>query len=152
MVLFAVFKKNLFKRDNIPNIRYTGHIPTLKYSLELSKSKIMNLAFGNEFMVVKNKDQNLFFPDKEINIKKQGKKIKEPNKEAFVNVFDLIYTVKSIGKNEIVLYKNDISTILDQYSEPSIFESLLNHTFSLKKDEDVIIDFDMIMKYVNDNY
>ena len=152
LVHFAVFKRNLFKRNNIPNIRYSGHIPSLQYSLELSKSKIMNLAFGNEFMVVKNQGQNLFFPDKEINIKKQGKKFKEPNKEAFVNVFDLIYTVKSIGKNEIVLYKNDISTLLDQYSEPSIFESLLNHTFSPKKDEDVIIDFDMIMKYVNDNY
>ena len=152
LVHFAVFKKNLFKRDNIPNIRYSGHIPALQYSLELSKSKIMNLAFGNEFMLVKNQNQNLFFPDKETIQQKHGKKIKEPSKETFVNVFDLIYTVKNIGKNEIILYRNDISTVLDQYSEPSVFESLLNHHFSPKKDEDVTIDFDMIIKYVNDNF
>ena len=150
-VHFAVFKKNLFKREFIPNIRYQGHIPSLKFSCELSKSRIMSQAFGNEFMVVKNQPKEILLPESNKTIK-SGKKHKELNIESFVNVFDLIYTVKSIGKKEIILCKNDISSILDQYSEPSKFISLLNHTFPQKRDEDVKIDFEMIKKYVNENH
>ena len=111
----------------------------------------MSQAFGNEFMVVKNQPKEILLPENNKTIK-SGKKHKELNIESFVNVFDLIYTVKSIGKKEIILCKNDISSILDQYSEPSKFISLLNHTFPQKRDEDVKIDFEMIKKYVNENH
>ena len=149
---FAVFKKNLFKREFIPNINYGGHIPLLQFSLELSRGKLLNQAFGNEFMSTKNQSQELFIPEIDKTIKAKGRKHKKPNFEVFVNVFDLIYTVKSIKKNEIMLCKNDISSVLDQYSEPSIFMSLLNYNFPPKRDEDINYDFEIIKKYVNENH
>ena len=57
----------------------------------------MSQAFGNEFMVVKNQPKEILLPENNKTIK-SVKKHKELNIESFVNVFDLIYTVKSIGK------------------------------------------------------
>ena len=151
-VHYAVFKKNVFKREFIPNTRYGGHIPSLKFSCELSIGKYLNQVFGNEFMAIKNQSQEVFIPEIDKIIRVKGKKHKKPNFEVFVNVFDLIYTVKSIKTNEIMLYKNDISSILDQYSEPSMFMSLLNYRFPQKRDEDINYDFEIIKKYVNENH
>ena len=148
---FAVFKRNLFKRENIPNLYYSGHIPLLNSSVELSRASVMEQAFGNEYMVVR-KQENNFFIGNEKNQRMKGKKPKELNAESFVNPYDLIYTVKSIAKNEITLSRNDISTILDQYSSPGALLALLNHNFPLKKERDVVIDINMITKYIKENY
>ena len=83
--------------------------------------------------------------------KKNEKKHFIIKQEVFVNVFDFIFTVKSIQRNEIVLYINDISNVLDNYSKPDTFIELLNYPFGQKTAEDIEINWDIIEKYVNEN-
>ena len=67
----------------------------------------------------------------------------------FINVYDLIFTVKNIDKNNVItIEKNDISVILEPYSEKEIFNSLLNESFSYKTEEETNIDITPIKFYL----
>ena len=67
----------------------------------------------------------------------------------FINVYDLIFTVKNIDENNIItLEQNDISEILVHYSDKDIFNSLLNQNFSFKTDEEFDIDISPIRTYL----
>ena len=150
-IRYAFYKNNSFKREKIPSLNYSGHIPALFLSYGVGLSKIMAQSFGNEFLAVKREKKNLFTIE-ENNVKRKGKKLKEICNIPFVNVYDLMFSVKSIERNEIIVFKHDISSILDNYSKPGMFESLLNHDFRPKNDEDVKINFDIIKNYVDENY
>ena len=150
-IKFSFYKSNVFKREFLPTLRYTGHIPTSVFSCGINQSREMTQSFANEFIVVKKEKKNIFTIE-ENNIKRKGKKVKEICTIPFVNVFDLMFSVKSIGRNEIVVFKHDISSVLDNYSEPGMFESLLNHSFRAKNDEDIKINFEIIKNYVDENY
>lgn len=151
-VFYGVYKKNIFKRKNIPNSRYSGFIPSLPFSVGLSNSQIISQDFGNEFMLVNKSKNNFYISNKESNTKIFQSKMHIKNTESFVNVFDLIYTVKNIGKNQIIVNKNNISNALDNYSDPKMFIKLINYVFPHKNDEDVKIDFNMIKDFVDKCY
>ena len=150
-IRYAFYKNNSFKREKIPSLNYSGHIPALFLSCGVGLSKIMTQSFGNEFLAIKREKKNLFTIE-DNNVKRKGKKLKEICNIPFVNVYDLMFSVKSIERNEIIVFKHDISSILDNYSKPDMFESLLNHGFRPKNDEDVKINFDIIKNYVDENY
>ena len=84
----------------------------------------------------------------EPNEKVIGKKIMEKIEKVNLNIFDLIFTVNSVKKNEIILIKNDISGILSQFEESEILY-LLNHVYPNKEEKEVQIRIDLIEKYVN---
>ena len=65
----------------------------------------------------------------------------------FINVYDLIFKVKNVDKDNIIyLEKNDITEILKPYSDEKIFISLLNSEFRYKAKEDEEESIDMIIK------
>ena len=67
----------------------------------------------------------------------------------FINVYDLIFTIKLIDSNNIItMEKNDICEILKPYSEGNIFNSLLNQNFSFKTEEETNVDMTPIQLYL----
>ena len=67
----------------------------------------------------------------------------------FINVYNLIFTVKNVDNNNIItLEKNDISEILKPYSEKEIFYSLLNQNFSYKSQDEENIDITPIKEFL----
>ena len=79
----------------------------------------------------------------------KGKKHNFNHTNNFINVYDLIFTVKKIDKNNIItLEQNDISEILVHYSDKDMFNSLLNQNFSSKTDEELEIDITPIKLYL----
>ena len=67
----------------------------------------------------------------------------------FINVYDLIFTVKNIDENNIItLEQNDISEILAHYSDKDTFNSLLNQNFSFKTDEELDLNITPIRSYL----
>ena len=67
----------------------------------------------------------------------------------FINVYNLIFTVKNIDNNNIItLEKNDISEILKPYSEKEIFYSLLKQHFSCESQDEENIDIAPIKEYL----
>ena len=89
------------------------------------------------------------FDDYIINFKGKKKKYNYVNKNNFINVYDLIFTVKNIDKNNIItLEQNDISEILANYSDKETFNSLLNQNFSYKTDEELNVDITPIKLYL----
>ena len=73
------------------------------------------------------------------------------NRVKFINVFDLIFTIKSISKNEIVVCQNDISDVLEEYNDPNIFMLLLYFNFHDKIKKEVQWNMGIIEKYINKN-
>ena len=58
------------------------------------------------------------------------KKAKVIEKNNFINVYDLIFTIKEIDQNNtIIIQMNDISEILKHYSKEETFNSLVNNHF-----------------------
>ena len=81
----------------------------------------------------------------------KGKKHNFNHTNNFINVYDLIFTVKNIDKNNIItLEQNDISEILIHYSDKDMFNALLNQNFSFKTDEELDIDITPIKLYLED--
>ena len=105
---------------------------------------------------------NIFFPFKSVyyingkefkpqDFNKMDRSIFKYNKTIsnFINVYDLIFTVKYIDNNNIIiLEKNDISEILKPYSEKEIFYSLLKQNFSCESQDDENIDVTPIKEYL----
>lgn len=133
-IYYSTFLNNRYKRDNIPIEGYSGYIPTYNNPLGKTKELILSQTFGNEFL---KKDKLVENPLDNLGLNGNNKKIPEKKhfsikQEEFVNVFDFIFTVKSIHRNEIVLYINNISNVLDNYSKPDTFIELLNSSFEQK--------------------
>ena len=149
-LFYSTYVDNYFKRVNIPSISYKGHIPGLIFSIGKTKKKVIDEAFLNAFFV-KTKEKENFFNNFEEKVKLKGKKFKEPNNEILVNIFDLMFSVKSVSRNEIVLCKNNVNNIISQYSDDNLLIPALNYAFPPKTKKDVVVPWDMIVKYVNEN-
>ena len=155
-IYYASYINNPYRAVNVPVLGYSGYIPCAKFDFGITESKQIEKAFLNEFYK-KEKIQYKIFEslvvrdeERNGNKNKKGKKIVK-NNDKFVNVFDLMFTVKSVNRNVIELYKNDISSVLSQYSDPKVFNDLLHHAFPKKEDKDVEINRDLITKYINEN-
>ena len=131
---YSIVTKNTFKRKNVPIADYNGYIP-----LKLSKcGKGIEYEISHAFL------NNTMTLDKSVFIKNMNKKKKKKGKE-FINVFELMFSVKSVENNIIVLEKNDVGKILKNYMEnDEIFLEFINNSFSERKNEKFLIDWDKI--------
>ena len=149
IIYFSTFLNNRYKRENIPIWGYSGHVPNSQFSVGKSNERLRSQAFANEFLKKEMQNDNpLNLSSNEI-IRK-GRKVYETH-DVFVNIFDLMFTVSMIRQNEILLCQNNISSILDNYSEPEKFIQFLNHPFVSQKGEDVQINWNLIDNYVKNN-
>ena len=152
-IYFSTYKKNIYKRKNVPSLSYEGYVPSMKFIVGKAKGMIINDIFRNEYLKrdikVTNLLNNIGLNENSKNKFSRSRYI--DYKEKFVNVFDLIFNIKSINKNEIVVYQNDISSVLEEYNEPNTFMSLLNYGFHDKKEKEVHLNMDIIEKYINEN-
>ena len=128
-------------------------MPSIQFIVGKTKGMIFNDVFRNEYLKRDIKVKNLL---NNIGLNEHPKK-KYPGRrhfdyrEKFVNVFDLMFSIKSISKNEIVVYQNDISSVLEEYYEPNIFISLLNYGFHDKKEKEVQLNMEIIEKYIKES-
>ena len=82
---------------------------------------------------------------------RKGKRFIEPNKEFFVNIYDLMFTIKSVSRNEIVLIKNNVNNIIEKYEDENKLMEMLNYTFPQKTEKDAIFPYDLVQKYVQES-
>ena len=153
-IYFSIYQDNIYKRENIPVYTYAGFVPCM-YNNFLGKSKgaIMNEIFGNEYIKMDRKVEysfNLLRFNKDRVMEIPERKNMD-NRVKFINVFDLIFTIKSISKNEIVVCQNDISDVLEEYNDPNIFMLLLYFNFHDKIKKEVQWNMGIIEKYINKN-
>ena len=149
-IYFSTYINNAYKRQNVPSTSYKGHVPNMKFIYGKSKGIIFNEAFRNEYLkkdkIIENPLNNLGNGNRKIPERKHlDYRIK------FVNVFDLMFSIKSISKNEIVVCQNNISSVLDEYYEQNTFFDLLNYGFPNKKENEVQLNMDIIEKYIKEN-
>jgi hypothetical protein len=152
-IYFSTYKDNVYKRGNIPTTSYEGYVPAMQFMFGKSKGMILNEAFRNEYLkkdrVIENPLNNLGMNEDE------NRKISERKhmdyRVKFVNVFDLMFSIQSINRNEIVVCQNNISSVLDEYYEPNTFLALLDYGFRDKKEKEVQLNMDIIEKYINEN-
>ena len=132
---YSIVTKNIFKRKNIPIPDYSGHIPLKLKRCSKSIEFDISHAFLNNTMTL---DKNMFIKlDKKTKKKKKGKK--------YINVFEFMYSVKSVENNTMVLEKNDVGKILKNYSDnDETFFEFINNAFSDRKNEKFLIDWDRI--------
>ena len=95
---------------------YKGYVSTMKFILGKSKRMIMNEAFRNEYLTIdrlsKNPFNNLGINGEES--KKISRKRHKDKIIKFVNVFDLMFSIKCISRNKIVVCQNNISSALGE--------------------------------------
>ena len=152
-IYFSAYIDNVYKRGNVPTASYDGYIPAMKFMYGKSKGMLINEAFRNEYLkrdkVIENPLNNLGMNEDE------NRKISERKhmdyRVKFVNVFDLMFSIKSISRNEIVVCQNNISSVLDEYYEPNTFLALLDYGFRDRKEKEVQLNMDIIEKYINEN-
>jgi len=153
-IYFSIYQDNIYKRENIPSCNYEGYVPSMDFIVGKSKGEIINEIFGNEYIkrerIVENYPLNYLELEKN-RIWEFPQRKKMNDREKFINVFDLIFTIKSISKNEIIVCQNDISNILDEYNEPNIFISLIYYHFHNKKQNELQLNMEIIEKYINGN-
>ena len=143
-IFYSIVCLNNFKRQtNIP-FGYSGHIPNGQFCFGYSIQENANRVFNNKIII---KDKNdfqclKFREDKKHPEKKHFKQGKKKSK--YINVFDLIFTVKNINNNNIILEKNDISEIIRAYSDEKTFMALLNYNFPIKTKEEVNLELEKI--------
>ena len=134
---YSIVCVNQFKRKLFP-LNFTGNIP-LKIERH-GKTEENNLlhAFYNYTMT---KDKNAFLKGFKNNKLITGVKYFNENND-FVNAFELMFSVKGVENNDIVLQKNDVSKILKKYSnDEESFRRFVNHNFNKRKNENVFIDW-----------
>ena len=135
-IFYSIISLNQFKRKNVPNSSFVGYIPGSQFSLGQSVEKYSNNIFNNRINIrSKPSDELLNYKKNKDHPEKRHYKKYKSNKQKFINVFDLIYTIKNCHDGIIELEKNDISEILKLYSEPNTFMSLINYKFSKKNEE-----------------
>ena len=149
-IFYSIISLNNFRRQNDIPFVYGGHIPNNKFCVGCSTNQNANRVFNNKIIIKDKYDFQgfKFREDKKIPEKKHFKQGKKKSK--YINVFDLIFTVKNINNNNISLSKNDISEIIKAYSEEKTFMSLLNYSFPVKTKEEVNLELER-MKFNNMN-
>ena len=87
------------------------------------------------------KDKNEIKKGIKNNKQKTGKKYFMDNSD-FVNVFELMFSVKGVENDIIVLQKNDVSKILkNYYNDEENFMRFIEHNFNERKNENIFIDW-----------
>ena len=141
-IFYSIVGTNQFKRKSVPNTSYQGFIPFNKISAGKNKENILSHAFYNFTTII---DKNLLLNKIDNNNKKGVIKVINKNKIELINVFELMFSIKSVNDNLIVLKKNDISKILKNYSNnEDNFMQLINHRFSERKNENIMINWENI--------
>ena len=89
------------------------------------------------------------YKHQEFNKIDKGIPIHKKTINKFINIYNLIFTVKNIDNNNIItLEKNDISEILKPYSDKEMFYSLLNQSFSYINEDEENLDIIPINEYL----
>ena len=141
-------KEPKLEKDNKDNSSKKVLKPQEKIQYKLCKYDT-DYEYSNNYFPFK---QIYYFNGKEFKhqefkdiYKRKKFKISEVNN--FNNVYDLIFTVKYVDKDNIIyLEKNDITELLKPYLKEETFISLLNSKFYYKAKEDEEEKIDMIIK------
>lgn len=136
-IFYSIVSINNFKRKNEPIAGFQGHIPRKEFVLGNLSQTISNEMFSNKIII---KDKYDFKDLKTFKIK-NGRKMfvnQDKKENKFINIFDLIFNIKNYSNNIIELEINDISEIINYYSNEDLFLSLLNYNFPLKTKEEII--------------
>ena len=131
----SAYIDNVCKRGNVPTTSYDGYTPSMKFIYGKTKEMLINEAFRNEYL---KKDRLIENPLNNLGMNEdENKKISERKhidyRVKFVNGFDLMFIIKSINRNEIVLCQNNISSVLEKYYEPNTFLALSDYGLRDKK-------------------
>ena len=87
------------------------------------------------------KDKNAFLKGFKNNKLITGVKYFNENND-FVNAFELMFSVKGVENNDIILQKNYVGKILKNYSnDDESFKRFANHNFNKRKNENVFLDW-----------
>ena len=81
---------------------------------------------------------------------KFSKKRYKRNNEEYPNVFDALFSIKSIG-NTIEIIQHDISKLLSPYKEKEKFKSLMNHVFPTKTQKDIPENWKFLLEDLNED-
>ena len=114
----VIVLKNYYKRKIIPIQGYSGFVPN--FINVTSKSKIIHMKniFNNEIIFVnKNEYKEYIKPEK-----KENKKI---------NIFNLIFRIAKLTKNEIVLNQYDISDILSKNLDKDNLRKIIRENINI---------------------
>ena len=143
-IFYSIVCLNNFKRQkNIP-FPYSGHTPNRNFCVGCSIIENANKVYNNKILIKDKSDfQNLKFREDRKHPEKKHFK-QNNNKSKYINVFDLIFTVKNINNKNIILAKNDISEIIKAYSDEKTFMALLNYSFPIKTKEEVNLELEKI--------
>ena len=135
-IFYSIIGINQFKRKNTPAIGFSGHIPNNKFCIGNNQENT-NKVFNSKITIKNINDFKLLKYKKIKNYSEKRHFKQEKKKNKYLNVFDLIFKIKSCRINIIELEKNDISEIVKAYSEENTFISLLNYNFQDKTQEEV---------------
>ena len=138
---FYILQKNLepIEEKKEKEHKDKSNNKSLKYNEKVSNKLGKYVKYDNNYYLFKS---NYYLNEEEYkplkiksNYARKKYKILEDNN--FINVYDLIFTIKAIDKNNTKLIeKNDISEILKPYSKEETFNSLLNKHFYYKVNEE----------------
>ena len=141
---YSIICLNPFKRKTVP-LEFAGNIPLKTLRFGKTNGKYLSYAFENNTII---KDKKVIFNEICKNKKKSIK-----NDYNIINVFELMFSIKGVENNDIILQQNDINKILKIYSNnDENFERFINHNFSDRKNENIFIDWKNIKfnwKYEN---
>ena len=130
---YSIVCLNPFKRKTIP-LDFAGNIPLKTLRFGTTNGKDLSYAFENNTII---KDKKVIFNEICKNKKKSIK-----NDYNIINVFELMFSIKGVENNDIILQQNDINKILKIYSNnDENFERFINHNFSDRKNENIFIDW-----------
>ena len=125
--------KNPFIKKNIPLSYYTGYIPLETITFyEGAKYKFSKKIFSDKFL-----SREIYNPAEYIFSSKKDK---------FPNVFDLLFSIKDVTNNIIIVEQNDITKILEPFLEKKKFVELLNYKFHRKTSEEIPKYWNKILK------
>ena len=134
---YSIVCANPFKRKLLP-FNFCGIIPLQNERCGNTIQKDLLLSFNNYTVT---KDKNVIMKGFKNNKFKTGKKVFIDNND-FVNIFELMFSVKGVENNNIILQKNDVSKILKNYGDDDEnFMRFIEHNFSERKNENVFIDW-----------
>ena len=147
-LFYSIIGINKFKREKIPSSSFQGHTPFKQFSVGQSNEIIYSKSFNNK-IIIKPK------PDLEFPKYSKNKHLSEKRHFTFkdyflsMNIFDLIFSVKSVRDDIIYLEQNDISNILKHFSEKEDFIALLNYKLENKTIDDDVERLEKIIDEAN---
>ena len=126
---YSIICNNPYKKELIPSSSYKGYIPYKIYTSGKTNEYNLFNTFQKTILI---KDKLLLFD--EINNNKKLEKVKSGKKiyktKEFINVFNLMFSVKCVENNVVILQKNDITKILNNYSKDDItFMNFISNRF-----------------------